>query len=171
MRLTEGSMGGPAAIIGPRPVRQTIPGRFACTMRACKEGSLPGDGRKHEIETRLCSDDARARLRPYLRLYLRRARRRCGVLDLQRAAYNGAGRAVYVGGLRYLASGGSLALLALRPRIQARSGGAACASRRLLGLHRLEGPLREGGIFRAAAQARAHEAPVVRLHPAGAAAG
>src|SRR5258708_29020717 len=157
MRLTAGSMGGPAAIIGPRPVRQTIPGRFACTMRACKEGTLPSDGRKHEIETRLCSDDGRARL------YLRRARRRSGVLDLQRAAYHGAGRAVYVGGLRYLPSGGSLALFALRPRIQARSGGAACASRRLLGLHRLEGPLREGGILRAATQARADEAPLVRL--------
>src|SRR5258706_11131778 len=167
MRLTEGSMGGPAAIIGPRPVRQTIPGRFACTMRACKEGTLPGDGRKHEIETRLCSDDPRARLRPYLR----RARRRSGVRDLQRAAYHGAGRALYVGGLRYLPSGGSLALFALRPRIQARSGGAACASRRLLGLHRLEGPVREGGILRAATQAPAHEAPGVRLHPAGAAAG
>src|SRR6266853_3009161 len=147
MRLTAGSMGGPAAIIGPRPVRQTIPGRFACTMRACKEGTLPSDGRTHELETRPCSDDGRARLR----LYLRRARRRSGVLDLQRAAYHGAGRAVYVGRLRYLSSGGSLALFALRSRVQARSGGTACAPRRLLGLHRLEGPVREGGIFRAAA--------------------
>src|SRR5258706_8326604 len=164
MRLTAGSMGGPAAIIGPRPWAQTTPGRLARTMRACKEGTLPRDGRKHEIETRLCSDDGRARLR----LYLRRARRRSGVLDLQRAAYHGAGRAVYVGGLRYLPSGGSLALFALRSRVQARSGGAACASRRLLGLHRLEGPVRQGGIFRPAAQARADEAPGARLHPAGA---
>src|SRR5258706_6768298 len=153
MRLTEGSMGGPAAIIGPRPVRQTIPGRFACTMRLCKEGTLPADGSKHEIETRPCSDDGRARL------CLRRARRRSGVLDLQRAAYHGAGRTIYVGGLRYLPSGGPLALSALRSRVQVRSGGAACASRRLLGLHRLERPVREGGIFRAAAQARADEAP------------
>src|SRR5229473_8645161 len=141
MRLTAGSMGGPAAIIGPRPVRQTIPGRFACTMRLCKEGTLPADGRKYEIETRPCGDDSRARLR----LYLRRARRRSGVLDLQRAAHDRAGRAVYVGGLRYLSPGGSLALFALRSRVQTRSGGAACASRRLLGLHRLERPVREGG--------------------------
>src|SRR5258708_23881162 len=107
MRLTAGSMGGPAAIIGPRPVRQTIPGRFACTMRACKEGTLPSDGRKHEIETRLCSDDGRARL------YLRPARRRSGELDLQRAAPDRAGRAVCDGSLRYLSPAGSLALFAL----------------------------------------------------------
>src|SRR2546430_2767569 len=95
-----------AQLAGQYTARRGVAGKIQCEdgtsaqwrerCAAERKEPVPPTQDKYEIETRPCNDRSRARLR----LYLRRARRRTGVLGHQRAAHRRAGRAVYVGGLR-----------------------------------------------------------------------
>ena len=81
-----------------------------------------------------------------------------------RAGHGRPGRALHLRGLQQLPAGRPLAV---RPRPQRPGpgpGGAARAARRLLGLHRLEGPLRQARVLAAAAQALAAAAHGAGLH-------
>src|SRR5262245_44053967 len=88
-----------------------------------------------------------------------------------RTAYHRAGRALYVRRLRQLPPGRPVALVAGEPRTWAGPGRSDRAPCRLLGLHRLEGPLRQGPVHLPPAQARTGDAREDRLYAAGVAAG
>src|SRR5258706_10418457 len=81
------------------------------------------------------------------------------------------GGALYLGGLRQLPAGRPVAVFARLARLRDRARGAALAARRLLGLHRLEGPVRAAALFQPPAQARPADPLGDRLYAAGAAAG
>ena len=80
-------------------------------------------------------------------------------------------RALYLRRVQQLPAGRPLAVQPVGARLRPEHGGAPRPARRLLGLHRLEGSLRQARVLAAAAQAHPAAAPGARLYAAGDAAG
>ncbi len=127
-----------------------------------------GHGHRHR-----CGDRRDRGVRPpVIRHDPQRGRHRCrarpaSLRGHEPGAPGGAGRTVHLRGMQQLPAGRPLAERAGRRRVRLRSRRAALAARGLLGLHRVEGSVREGRLHRPSAPICPRSRGGDRVHAAG----